>query len=207
MKYTISEFAKEIRKLYPGDYDDLTDSKLVELWLKKYPKDIDKVDLNKKETINSSDYFSFRGIIASAFFAYIAYYFHSLANLGNSFYNFINEDKIASIFLLNTFNKISEGNFDKFLSFFHFWLWLLFLSFVIKTIFCLRHAFITPKNNVIIVGSVGVVFDILPLFLFFLKYKSMEDAMSSILFYIPTIIGMLFLYRTEDFNTENQIIA
>jgi hypothetical protein len=206
MKYTISEFAEEIRKLYPKDYDDLTDGKLVELWLKKNPKDIDKVDLNKTEAFNSSAYFSFKGIIASAFFGYIAYYFHSLANLGNSFYNFINEDKIASIFLLNTFNKISEGNFGKFLSFFHFWLWLLFLSFVIKTIFCLRHTFITPKNNVIIVGSVGVLFDILPLFLFFLKYKSMEDAMSSILFYIPTIIGILFLYRIEDFNTENQII-
>jgi hypothetical protein len=207
MKYTIIEFAKEIRKLYPGDYDDLTDSKLVELWLKKYPKDIDKVDLKKKETINSSDYFSFKGIIASAFFGYIAYYFHSLANLGSSFYSFINEDKIASIFLLNTFNKISKGNFDKFLSFFHFWLWLLFLSFVIKTIFCLRHAFITPKNNVIIVGSVGVLFDMLPLFLFFLKYKSMEEAMSSIIFYIPTIIGMLLLYRKDDFNSENQIIS
>ena len=52
MKYTISEFAEEIRALYPGDYDDLTDGKLVELWLKKHPKDIDKVDLSRKETID-----------------------------------------------------------------------------------------------------------------------------------------------------------
>lgn len=47
MKYTIKEFAKEIRKLYPGDYDDLIDDKLVELWLKKYPNDRDKIDFSK----------------------------------------------------------------------------------------------------------------------------------------------------------------
>lgn len=47
MKYTVSEFASEIRQLYPGDYDDLSDNKLVELWLKKYPNDINKVDINQ----------------------------------------------------------------------------------------------------------------------------------------------------------------
>jgi len=47
MKYTIKEFAKEIRKLYPNDYDDLSDEKLVELWLNKYPNDRDKIDFNK----------------------------------------------------------------------------------------------------------------------------------------------------------------
>jgi len=57
MKYTIQEFAKQIRDLYPGDYDDLSDEKLTSLWLKKYSKDIDKVDLNRNEsTINSSSY-------------------------------------------------------------------------------------------------------------------------------------------------------
>jgi len=43
MKYTVKEFAHEIRKLYPGDYDDLSDQKLVDLWLKKYPKDREKI--------------------------------------------------------------------------------------------------------------------------------------------------------------------
>jgi hypothetical protein len=46
MKYTLEGFADEIRKLYPGDYDDLSDEKLVKLWLKKYPNDSDKVSLN-----------------------------------------------------------------------------------------------------------------------------------------------------------------
>jgi hypothetical protein len=38
-QYTISEFAKKIRVQYPGSYDDISDKKLIELWLKKYPKD------------------------------------------------------------------------------------------------------------------------------------------------------------------------
>ena len=47
MKYTVQEFAQQIKKLYPDDYDDLTDEKLVELWLKKYPSDKDKIEFNK----------------------------------------------------------------------------------------------------------------------------------------------------------------
>jgi hypothetical protein len=42
-KYTISEFAQKIRAKYPGSYDDLSDKKLIELWLKKYPKDKEHV--------------------------------------------------------------------------------------------------------------------------------------------------------------------
>jgi hypothetical protein len=44
-KFTAEEFAQEIRKLFPGDYDDLSDDELLKLWLKKYPKDIKKVEL------------------------------------------------------------------------------------------------------------------------------------------------------------------
>lgn len=50
MKYTIDKFANEIRKKYPKDYDDLSNSKLVELWLKKYPEDKIKVDLKQKKS-------------------------------------------------------------------------------------------------------------------------------------------------------------
>lgn len=53
MKYTVTEFAKEIRKLYPGEYDDLKDKKLVKLWLKKYPEDLKKVDFTNETKIKS----------------------------------------------------------------------------------------------------------------------------------------------------------
>ena len=50
MKYSIEEFAEEIRKLFPGDYGDLKDNDLVELWLKKYPQDAAKIALNTEYT-------------------------------------------------------------------------------------------------------------------------------------------------------------
>jgi len=40
--------------MYPGDYDDLTDSMLVELWLKKYPNDREKVKLNEIQEVNKN---------------------------------------------------------------------------------------------------------------------------------------------------------
>ena len=45
MKYSVEEFAKQIRDLYPGDYDDISDENLTKLWLSKYPKDIEKLIL------------------------------------------------------------------------------------------------------------------------------------------------------------------
>jgi hypothetical protein len=45
-KYTVNEFASEIRKLYPGEYDDLSDQELVQKWLQKYPNDADKVEID-----------------------------------------------------------------------------------------------------------------------------------------------------------------
>jgi hypothetical protein len=54
MKYTIREFAQEIRKVYPNDYDDLSDYELVTLWLEKFPNDIKKVNLNSREPYKES---------------------------------------------------------------------------------------------------------------------------------------------------------
>jgi hypothetical protein len=42
-RVTKNKFANEIRTKHPGSYDDLTDEKLVELWLKKFPEDRDKI--------------------------------------------------------------------------------------------------------------------------------------------------------------------
>jgi hypothetical protein len=53
MKYTLNEFAEEIRKSYPGEYDDLKDKELVSLWLKKYPQDSKKVDFPGEQRIKS----------------------------------------------------------------------------------------------------------------------------------------------------------
>jgi hypothetical protein len=47
-KYNVKEFANEIRTKHPGSYDDLSDEKLVELWLKKFPNDKEKITKNSK---------------------------------------------------------------------------------------------------------------------------------------------------------------
>ena len=63
-QYTIPEFAKKIRTQYPGSYDDISDKKLIELWLKKYPKDKEHVI----EESNSGDgSFSYKWILGILF--------------------------------------------------------------------------------------------------------------------------------------------
>ena len=169
--------------------------------MKRHPKNSGKIDLNKTESIKT-DYFSFKGIIAAVFFGYIAYYIYPIANLGSNAYDYINGDKIVPRVLFNTFNNVSDGKFSEYASFFHFWFWILFLSFVFKTIISLRHAFITSTDNAKIVGTVGVVVDSLPLFLFVWKQKTMDDAMPSLIVcFIPTMIGLLFLYIKDDSNS------
>ena len=63
MKYSIKQFANEIRQKYPNSYDDLSDQKLIELWVKKHPDDKnkirnEKIDFEKwlKEGLNEGLY-------------------------------------------------------------------------------------------------------------------------------------------------------
>jgi len=42
-KYSVSEFTNEIRNKYPKAYNDLSDKKLLELWIKKFPNDIKQI--------------------------------------------------------------------------------------------------------------------------------------------------------------------
>jgi hypothetical protein len=56
MKYSIKQFANEIRQKNPNSYDDLSDQKLVELWVKKHPDDKDKIRNEKIDLINLEFY-------------------------------------------------------------------------------------------------------------------------------------------------------
>jgi hypothetical protein len=203
MKYSVEEFAKQIRDLYPGDYDDISDENLTKLWLSKYPKDIEKVDFNNADMVNQSSYFSFKGIIAAIFFGYIAYYIYPFAKTGSIAFNYINDDKISSKVLLNLFNIMSDGKFSEFANFFYKWFWVLFFSFVIKVIISLRHAFISPKDNFYNILLMGVLFDCAPIFIFVWKQKTFDDATPFLLFLIPAAIGMLLLYNTENLKNHN----
>lgn len=68
-RVTKSEFANEIRAKHPGSYDDLSDDKLVELWLKKFPDDKNKISSSsqKKWKYPLWFYFSFILLCCSYF--------------------------------------------------------------------------------------------------------------------------------------------
>jgi hypothetical protein len=65
MKYTITEFARGIRNRFPGDYDDLMDDELVELWLRKYPEDRNKIKTNSNQEMASNNLYLSNSIVSN----------------------------------------------------------------------------------------------------------------------------------------------
>ena len=55
-KYTIEEFADQIRSKYPSAYDDLTDNQLVSLWLEKFPKDKQLIYIDEEDEDDDDGY-------------------------------------------------------------------------------------------------------------------------------------------------------
>lgn len=86
MKYSIKEFAKEIRKSYPKSYNDLSDDELVRLWIKKNPKDRKKIDFSSnsesKGCLNMV-WNIVKSVLLFAFFSVIVVF---LINVGVTFY-------------------------------------------------------------------------------------------------------------------------
>ena len=54
-KQTKKDFANKIRSNNPGSYDDLSDDKLIQLWLKKFPNDKEKIIWPQPNLIENSD--------------------------------------------------------------------------------------------------------------------------------------------------------
>jgi hypothetical protein len=91
--FTISEFAEKIRTKYPKVYNDLSDKDLVDLWVKKYPKDKEFINFSlDKEKKNKG------------FFSYLVYLliFWGLLSIVNL--------KITEIQFVNSVNKDLFGN-------------------------------------------------------------------------------------------------
>jgi hypothetical protein len=65
MKVSIKKFAKNIREDYPGDYDDLMDDELVELWLRKYPEDRNKIKSNSNQEMASNNLYLSNSIVGN----------------------------------------------------------------------------------------------------------------------------------------------
>jgi hypothetical protein len=98
MKYTTEEFAKKIREIYPGDYDDLSDYELVTLWLKKYPNDINKVNLiSRSHNINFKSIFNLKFILIFLLVLFVIYILNSTSFKENSIVSEIPSSKLISI--------------------------------------------------------------------------------------------------------------
>ena len=54
-KQSKKNFANKIRSNNPGSYDDLSDDKLIQLWLKKFPNDKEKIIWPQPNLIENSD--------------------------------------------------------------------------------------------------------------------------------------------------------
>ncbi|MHA8092243.1 TM2 domain-containing protein [Aquirufa regiilacus] len=65
MKISIKKFAQNIRDDYPGDYDDLMDDELVELWLRKYPEDGNKIKSNSNQEMASNNLYLSNSIVGN----------------------------------------------------------------------------------------------------------------------------------------------
>jgi DnaJ-class molecular chaperone len=96
MKYSVEEFANQIRKLYPGEYDDLSNEKLTALWLKKYPSDIEKVELNKSNN-KSLNWIFYVAIVIGLIFVFIYKQPKNHTDLNQNKKESIQENSICSI--------------------------------------------------------------------------------------------------------------
>jgi hypothetical protein len=65
MKISIKKFAQNIRDDYHGDYDDLMDDELVELWLRKYPEDGNKIKSNSNQEMASNNLYLSNSIVGN----------------------------------------------------------------------------------------------------------------------------------------------
>jgi hypothetical protein len=115
MKYTVQDFAKEIKKKYPKVYNDLDDEELVNLWVKKYPQDKKNIDFTKTQesSLQKSDGFFVRvwdilkGFILFALGSLIIAF---LIDFGVDFYTKINNN---SNYNLNSIEEIVLDIFSK----------------------------------------------------------------------------------------------
>jgi hypothetical protein len=67
-KFTVEQFAHKIRKKYPNVYDDILDTELVDLWIKKYPNDKEHIIYDNYESPNQTNETSSFGWLKNLFF-------------------------------------------------------------------------------------------------------------------------------------------
>ena len=142
-----------------------------------------------------ADSFSFAGIIVAVLFGYLTYKFYPLVKGIDSVYNNLNSDDILPKLFLEFLNSASDGKFSDMFSFFHIWFWAVLISYGIKTLISVSHAFSPSPENISYIGWTAMILEVLPIFLKIWSINSFEDAIPiMIIVYIPTRIGIALLY-------------
>jgi hypothetical protein len=153
---------------------------------------------NLKNSKSTSDNFSFTGLIVAFLFGYIAYKFLPIVKGVSHIYEYLNSDDIIAQLISNFFESYTNGRFHNMFSFFHFWFWALLISYVIKTIISLYHAFSPSYKNMGYIGLTAMILEVLPIFFKIWSIDTFEEAVQIMLIiYIPTIIGIALLYFKE----------
>lgn len=145
--------------------------------------------------------FSFGGIVAALLFGYIGYKFFPAAKGIHKVNSFLNSDDLIAKCITKLLDYSTNNGFSGFIKFIHLWFWAILISHVIKVIFSVKQAFNPASENISIIGWTAVIFEVAPIFFKICSRSGFEEAIQiMIVVYIPTIIGIAFMYSKEYFD-------
>ena len=148
------------------------------------------------------DNFSFGAILAALLFGYIAYDFFLPVTKGlHKVHGYLNSDDFIAKILMKFLDYSTDKGFSSFLKFIHLWFWAILISHVIKVFFSVKQAFNPSSENISIIGWTALILEVSPVFFKVWSNSNFEDALQIMLIvYIPTIIGIAFMYSKEAFD-------
>ena len=144
--------------------------------------------------VKESNSFSLGALISTLIFAYFAYNLFHLAYGFEKINDALNSENFLTKFLVKYFNSISEDKFSDLQSFFHFWFWALFISYIIKTIFSFLHISSPLVENIKFIGISTLVLEVAPIFFKSWQYTSFDKACGTAILFIPTMICILIMH-------------
>ena len=141
-KQSKKNFANKIRSNNPGSYDDLSDDELIQLWLKKFPNDKEKIIWSQPSLIENSDEAAVKEI-SSYFLKWIGIVVCVLAVV--SF--FIDSESLTKMILQSDVDhRLNDSSASNFLQTVEF--------FIIDVLIWLKKLPIAAKVTGLIVGGI-----------------------------------------------------
>lgn len=148
------------------------------------------------ETLENDTSFSFSGLLCSIVFGYMLFKIVlPFAKSVDYFYYKVYDGSYINSLVIKFIDYISNNDFSNFASFFQSWVWLLFVSYFLKTLVAVNHIFNPSLTNIFYISLIAMVLEILPLFFKMLAYNSIDFAVISlVILYTPTIICNVILF-------------